>query len=155
MRQKENQLMCGIFGYAGPCCEAASLVFNGLKELEYRGYDSWGIAVDAGHTAHTVKDVGKLGALPGGLGDAGLVIGLDEGANYLASDVAALLQHTRHIIWLRDGQVASVTRERVSLMDAATGAPIEPVVERIAWDPQQTALGGYQHYLEKEIWEQP
>src|SRR6476619_6683427 len=67
--------MCGIFGYAGPACEAAGLVFSGLKELEYRGYDSWGIALDHDGQVATVKDVGKLVSAPAGMGDAGLAIG--------------------------------------------------------------------------------
>jgi len=67
--------MCGIFGYAGPNCEAASLVFNGLKELEYRGYDSWGIAVDHAGQVHTAKDIGKLVSAPTTLGESSLAIG--------------------------------------------------------------------------------
>ena len=257
--------MCGIFGYAGPATDAAGLVFDGLKELEYRGYDSWGIAVDNGRQVVTAKDVGKLVRAPDNLGPAELavghtrwattgavtecnahphtdctgqvavvhngivenyvelkadllarghhfasqtdseviahlveealaanpdrtlaeavrqvslllegmnaivamdvargelaaykngsplVVGLDEGANYVASDIAALLKHTRHIIWLRDGQVASISKDKVSLMEAATGEPVPLVVERVAWDPQQAELGAYPHYLEKEI----
>jgi glucosamine--fructose-6-phosphate aminotransferase (isomerizing) len=261
--------MCGIFGYAGPNCEAADLVFSGLKELEYRGYDSWGIALDKDGQVVTVKNTGKLRAAPEGMGQSALaightrwattgavthanahphsdcsgrlaivhngivenyvelkegliarghqfksetdseviahlleeeiaaapgdslaealrrvslllhgmnavvamdvtrdalaavkngsplVIGVDEGANYLASDIAALLKHTRHIVWVLDGQVAGISKNHVSLVDAATGAPIETRIERVAWDAQQAALGPYQHYLEKEIWEQP
>ncbi len=56
--------MCGIFGYTGAPTAAAALVFAGLKKLEYRGYDSWGIAVGARGTVHTARDIGKLGAAP-------------------------------------------------------------------------------------------
>ena len=67
--------MCGIFGYAGPNCEAADLVFSGLKELEYRGYDSWGIALDKDGQVVTVKNTGKLRAAPEGMGQSALAIG--------------------------------------------------------------------------------
>ncbi len=107
-----------------------------------------------GMNAIVAMDVarGELAAYKNG---SPLVVGLDEGANYVASDIAALLKHTRHIIWLRDGQVASISKDKVSLMEAATGEPVPLVVERVAWDPQQAELGAYPHYLEKEIWEQP
>lgn len=52
--------MCGIFAYVGPETDVASLVYSGLKELEYRGYDSWGIAVGRDGETIIVRDVGKL-----------------------------------------------------------------------------------------------
>lgn len=67
--------MCGIFGYTGAPTEAAGLVFAGLKELEYRGYDSWGIAVGAEGCVHMARDVGKLSMPPDGLPASGLAIG--------------------------------------------------------------------------------
>lgn len=56
--------MCGIFGYVGPEIDAASLVFSGLEDLEYRGYDSWGIAVSSSGRLQSFKDVGKLSSAP-------------------------------------------------------------------------------------------
>jgi glucosamine--fructose-6-phosphate aminotransferase (isomerizing) len=53
--------MCGIFGYSGQKDNAAELVFQGLKDLEYRGYDSWGVAVYAGRGLEIEKEVGKIG----------------------------------------------------------------------------------------------
>src|SRR6476661_1467525 len=66
--------MCGIFGYTGQPTDAAGMVFAGLKKLEYRGYDSWGIAVGAHGNVHTARDVGKLGAAPDGLPTSGLAL---------------------------------------------------------------------------------
>lgn len=56
--------MCGIFGYAGAEVDAATLVFSGLEELEYRGYDSWGIAVAHSGKVESVREVGKLSGAP-------------------------------------------------------------------------------------------
>ena len=67
--------MCGIFGYTGERIDAANLVFSGLKTLEYRGYDSWGIAVGTDDGVRTVRDVGKLVAAPGGMPHSGLALG--------------------------------------------------------------------------------
>ncbi len=55
--------MCGIFGYAGNRIDAGALVIDGLKNLEYRGYDSWGIACKTGNTIRIEKDIGKISAV--------------------------------------------------------------------------------------------
>src|SRR5687767_8971003 len=61
LRQRGGTSMCGIFGYVGNEQDAAEIVLRGLKKLEYRGYDSWGVAVaDAGHVV-LEKRVGKIG----------------------------------------------------------------------------------------------
>src|SRR4051812_20996906 len=53
--------MCGIFGFSGERKDAADLVLTGLKDLEYRGYDSWGVVVDDGGQLKLEKEVGKIG----------------------------------------------------------------------------------------------
>ena len=53
--------MCGIFGYVGKKHDAARVIFEGLKRLEYRGYDSWGVAVLASDKIHSFKKVGAIG----------------------------------------------------------------------------------------------
>lgn len=67
--------MCGIFGYTGAPIDAAQMVFAGLKRLEYRGYDSWGIAVGDDGVVRRARDVGKLDAAPQGLPHASLALG--------------------------------------------------------------------------------
>jgi len=264
--------MCGIFGYTGAPTDAARMVFAGLKRLEYRGYDSWGIAVGAEGAVRRARDVGKLDAAPttlpasglalghtrwattgavtkenahphlgctdylalvhngivenypalragllqrghhfrsatdtevaihlleeelagvepgeGALAealrrvslqlhglnalaalDAGsgelaavkngspLIIGLDDGngAAYLASDMAALLAHTRRLVYVRDNQVVSLRPDSVAVYDVETGAPIALDVEEVHWRPEEAELDGFHHFLEKEIWEQ-
>ena len=267
--------MCGIFGYTGERIDAANLVFSGLKTLEYRGYDSWGIAVGTDDGMRTVRDIGKLVTAPDdmplsnlalghtrwattgavtqanahphrdctgrfalvhngivenyaelreGLKARGhkfrsetdsevvahmleeeyalveplngkiehklteslrrvslkleglnalaaldvrtgemaavkngspLIVGLGDGANYLASDQAALLAHTDRLVFVRDGQAVALYSDHAALMDGATGAPLPMEVEEVHWRPEQAGLNGYRHYLEKEIWEQP
>jgi glucosamine--fructose-6-phosphate aminotransferase (isomerizing) len=262
--------MCGIFGYVGEERAIGPMVLAGLRKLEYRGYDSWGVAVRKnGHIA-IEKRVGKIGgatialtdgavgightrwATHGGVtrpnahphqdcherlvlihngivenfldlkerlraaghrflsetdsevivhlieeeldrpehgGDltaaaraafrqlrglnaiivmeAGhdclvaaknvspLVIGLGERARYIASDVTALLEHTRQVIYLEDGQIATLTPDNVEIREVDSGAPVPVHVETVTWEVGDASLNGYPHYMAKEIAEQP
>ena len=67
--------MCGIFGYLGTEQNVSELIHSGLRDLEYRGYDSWGIAVARGNAVHVAKEVGKLQNLAPNLGRGTLAIG--------------------------------------------------------------------------------
>jgi glucosamine--fructose-6-phosphate aminotransferase (isomerizing) len=261
--------MCGIVGYTGPR-EAGPILMEGLKRLEYRGYDSAGIAlvddqgdlfvekragklsnlataiaertphaalglahtrwathgrpndlnahphVDCtgeitvihngiienfrelrdglearGHTltsetdteaiAHLVEEAydGDLadavraalrqldGAyaiavmhraerdrLVGARNDVPLVVGIGDGENFLASDVAAILAHTKRVIFLHDGDVADLDPRRVLITDVE-GRPAERTVEVIDWSPEAAEKGGFDHFMLKEIHEQP
>jgi glucosamine--fructose-6-phosphate aminotransferase (isomerizing) len=260
--------MCGIVGYVGPR-EATPILVGGLRKLEYRGYDSAGLAAVTDHHVEVRRCVGKLDnlttllreqPLPGtpgightrwathgrpseqnahphrsgkvvvihngiienyldlrqaleqrgrtmlsetdtevishlidervregcGLAEATrrtarvlegsyaivvlsesepdrlvaaksatpIVIGLGEGENFVASDIPALLEHTRRVLFLEDGEVAELTRERVAIT-TFTGAPVERPPRVVEWDPVTAQKGGYKHFLLKEIHEQP
>jgi glucosamine--fructose-6-phosphate aminotransferase (isomerizing) len=261
--------MCGIVGYTGPR-EAGPILMEGLRRLEYRGYDSAGIAlVDDQGDLFVEKRAGKLGnlrtaiaertphaavglahtrwathgrpndvnahpqvdctgritvihngiienfqelrdglearghtlvsetdteaiahlieeAYAGDIADAAraalrqldgayalaimhrdendrlvgarkdvpLVVGLGEGESFLASDVAAILAHTRRVIYMEEGDVADITPDRVTITDVE-GRPVERVVEEIAWTIEAAEKGGYDTFMLKEIHEQP
>jgi glucosamine--fructose-6-phosphate aminotransferase (isomerizing) len=268
--------MCGIFGYVGQRPEAAELVLAGLKKLEYRGYDSWGIAAQderGGSALLLERHVGKIGgastSLPpsrtalghtrwathggvteanahphldcaGGLalihngivenhaelrrellaaghtfrsqtdteviahlleaelaanGESGserlvravlavfrrldglsaiavlrqtdhclaaakngspLVLGWASDGSYLASDSSALLEHTRQLTFLDDGQAALLTPDGIAVYDAASGRQeLTPRVWNITWQEESDSLEGYPDYMVKEIHEQP
>ena len=83
-----------------------------------------------------------------------IVLGLGEGENFVASDIPALLEHTRRVLFLEDGEVAELTADKVTLT-TFTGEPVERAPRVVTWDPVTAQRGGYKHFLLKEIHEQP
>ena len=261
--------MCGIVGYTGTQ-DAAPVLLNGLKKLEYRGYDSAGIAVLNGETVLASKVSGRVSHLcertedgrnlPGyaGIGHtrwathgsptdinahphvsndgrfavvhngiienyltlrdelaqqgyrfesetdtevvvhllekyysgdlkravlktatrlqgsyalgvicsdepntvmavrehSPLIIGAGVGENFFASDVTALVPYTRNVIYLEDGEFASITPDGIDVFDG-TGRSVRKEMTRITWDIRTAEKGGYEHFMMKEIMEQP
>ncbi|GAC1326953.1 MAG: glutamine--fructose-6-phosphate transaminase (isomerizing) [Chloroflexota bacterium] len=258
--------MCGIFGFVSSRPRGADVVLEGLRFLEYRGYDSWGVAVshdgrienekatgkiagavthlpDAetalGHTrwathggvtyanahphldcagrfalihngivenhlalreslhrdhrfasqtdtevlAHMLEEsaegdgdlmasllevfrrveglsaIAVLDALTGQIvvakNGSPLALGIADGALFLASDANALIEHTRCIMFLDDGQAASLAPDGVQVFDIQSGDAVRATFQDVAWDAQQAGLNGHAHFMDKEIHEQP
>ena len=260
--------MCGIVGYIGDR-EAASILVDGLKKLEYRGYDSAGVALYNEEEVEAVKTEGKLAELDdlveqkqpeGNLGightrwathgkpstpnahphtscsgefvivhngiienyfeikqelkekgykftsetdteviphlieeyydgdlettvrkaaarlegsyalgvlsrqepdkiiavreDSPLIVGLGDGEYFVASDIPAILEHTDQVYILEDGELAVITKEGVEL-STLQGEPVDKDVFEVDWDPRMAEKGGYEHFMLKEIHEQP
>src|SRR2546427_692263 len=171
--------MCGIVGYTGPR-QAAPLLLEGLKRLEYRGYDSAGIAlVDAGRI-EVHKAPGKIGVLEKQLGaslptghcgiavistrepdtlvaarkGSPLLVAIGSGENFVASDASAVLAHTRSVVYLDDGEIAVVRAGDYRILDLGT-VEKEKAVTRVDWDLATIERGGHAHFMLKEIMEQP
>ena len=261
--------MCGIVGYVGRQ-EAAPILLEGLKTLEYRGYDSAGVAVQKDGAIHMVKAIGMIrnlcekthdGAdLRGCIGightrwathgaptdvnahphvsndgkfaivhngiienylelremllakgyvfhsetdtevvvhlidmyyDGNLketvmratarlegsyvlgilcadepdrlfvaknggpmILGVGAGENFFASDVTALVSHTKNVIYIDDGEFAELTADHLTVYDC-TGQSIQKKISRVIWDIEAAEKGGYDHFMLKEIMEQP
>ena len=83
-----------------------------------------------------------------------LILGVGDGENYFASDVTALVSYTRNAIYMDDGEFAEITPDSITVFNPA-GQPTHKKISRIAWDIQSAEKGGYEHFMLKEIIEQP
>lgn len=83
-----------------------------------------------------------------------LIIGVGGGENFIASDIPAILEHTRDVYVLEDGEMAVLTREWVELTTIG-GDPVDKELFHVTWDAVTAEKGGYDHFMQKEIFEQP
>ncbi|HBO84544.1 MAG: glutamine--fructose-6-phosphate aminotransferase [Deltaproteobacteria bacterium GWC2_42_11] len=83
-----------------------------------------------------------------------LVVGLGEGENFIASDIPAILNKTRKVIFLEDGEIAVVSKER-AVIKTLQGVIVKKTLRIIDWNPTMAEKGGYRHFMLKEIFEQP
>ncbi|PSP66846.1 glutamine--fructose-6-phosphate transaminase (isomerizing) [Halobacteriales archaeon QS_1_69_70] len=86
--------------------------------------------------------------------DSPLVLGVDDGATYLASDVPAFREFTARVVYLEDGEFARLSADGWHVADAE-GTRLEKSVETVEWDAEDTGKSGYDHFMLKEIHEQP
>src|SRR5947199_303008 len=135
--------MCGIVGYVGPK-NAVPVLLEGLARLEYRGYDSAGVAVFAEPEPRKIV-VARRGSP--------VLLGVGDGEYLVASDASAVLAHTRSVVYLNDGDVAVVTPAGYRVLDRDAHEQ-DRAVDDIEWDLEALALGGYAHFMLKEICEQ-
>ena len=83
-----------------------------------------------------------------------MVLGLGEGQNFIASDVPAVLEHTRDFVYMEEGDLAIVSASRVDIYNRQ-GQQVNRPTRRIDWTPMMAEKGGHKHFMHKEIWEQP
>lgn len=84
-----------------------------------------------------------------------LVVGIGEGENFVASDPAAMIEHTKNVAYLDDREMAVITREGVRVKTILDNKPVNKVVEQIAYNIDRIEKGGHDHFMMKEIMEQP
>jgi glutamine---fructose-6-phosphate transaminase (isomerizing) len=104
-------------------------------------------AIGVMHTQHPDRIVGARMNVP-------LIVGLGSGEGFLASDVPAILEHTKNVVILQEGDIADVTADGVRVMQL-DGASVDRDVTRINWSIEAAEKGGFAHFTLKEIYEQP
>ena len=124
--------------YAGDLVEAVRLALN-----EVRGAYAIGVM----HTEHPDRIVGARMNVP-------LIVGLGEGEGFLASDVPAILEHTKNVVILHEGDIADVTSTGTRII-SLDGAEVQRDVTEIHWNIDAAEKGGFAHFTLKEIYEQP
>ena len=115
-----------------------------------------------GRVLHRIQGAYALGILCAGCPDqiiavrkdSPLILGYGEGCNFIASDVTAILRHTRRVGYMEDGELAVLTREGVQCYNHLM-QPIEKEIVTVDWEIDAAEKGGYEHFMFKEIMEQP
>ena len=86
--------------------------------------------------------------------DSPLIVGIGSGENFIASDIPAILNHTKRVYLLNDMEIAVLSKEGVKILDH-NGAPVQKEVFEVTWDVAAAEKGGYPHFMLKEMFEQP
>ncbi len=150
LRQKDHQFVT----------ETDTEIVAHLVEEQLKQGDSFEVAVR--NTVHQLRGIFALSIIyadePDTIISARLgppvVIGIGDGEFFVASDVPAILEHTRDVFFLGDSEISIMTKGGVRVTDF-NGNPLMPHRQRITWDPIQAEKGGFKHFMLKEIYEQP
>ncbi len=118
-------------------------IFTAIREAIKRLEGSFAIAIT----------IPRLDGIIVARQDSPLVIGHGENANYIASDVPAFIEHTRKVTYLEDGDIAHITNNDVEILNG--GEVVERSIEEVDWEAEDAEKSGYDHYMLKEIHEQP
>jgi glucosamine--fructose-6-phosphate aminotransferase (isomerizing) len=134
----------------------AHLIEDGLKKRSWNQAVRWALTQIKGTYSVVAVYEGEKETLIGARsGGGGLVVGLGEKENFLASDVPALLAHTKRVFYLEDNEMVEITPSGTKVINILNGKPVTKKVSQIQWNAEQAEKTGYPHFMLKEIMEQP
>ncbi len=146
--QTDTEVLANLIAYhyaKEPRDEGKNFFLESVRKSLLHLEGTYGIAVIC---ADCPKEI--VGARKG----SPLVLGIGNGENMISSDVSAFAGRTQNVVYLDDGQVVSITRDDftvTTMMDES----VQPIINRVDWEIEDSVLGSYSHYMEKEIFEQP
>lgn len=140
--ETDTEVVANLIGYY---YEESGDFLGSIREALARIEGSYALGILCVDVPDTIVAVKK---------DSPLIFGFGEGENYIASDVPAILNHTKTVAYLDDGEMAVFNASSVRFFDAA-GDPIEKKREEITWEMSAAERGGFDHFMLKEIFEQP
>ncbi|HSH14147.1 MAG TPA: glutamine--fructose-6-phosphate transaminase (isomerizing), partial [Desulfurivibrionaceae bacterium] len=142
LSQTDTEVLAHLIEEHLECGDLAKAVRRALSRVE-------------GSYAIGVMWTGQPDRLVAARNQSPLVMGIQEGGGFIASDIPALLPFTREVIFLDDQEMAIITNSGWQVLTLADGAPIEKSVQTIDWNPAMAEKAGYRHFMLKEIFEQP
>ena len=140
--ETDTEVVSNLIGYYySKCADLLTAIRRGLSRIE----GSYALGILCEDQPDTIVAVKK---------DSPLIFGFGKGENFVASDVPAILKHTQTVAYLEDGEMAVFTADQVVFYDMS-GEQIEKEKETITWELDAAERGGYDHFMLKEIYEQP
>ena len=140
--ETDTEVVSNLIGYYySKCADLLTAIRRGLSRIE----GSYALGILCEDQPDTIVAVKK---------DSPLIFGFGDGENFVASDVPAILKHTQTVAYLEDGEMAMFTADQVTFYDMS-GEQIEKEKETITWELDAAERGGYDHFMLKEIYEQP
>src|ERR1019366_6039782 len=134
----------------------AHLIEEGLKKRAWKDAVRWALSqIEGTYSVVAVYEKEPESLIGARAGGGGLVVGLGKDENFLASDVPALLAHTRRVYYLDDNEMVLLSPSGTRVISVLNGKPIPKKVSEIQWSAEQAEKGGYPHFMLKEIMEQP
>ncbi|RXK56702.1 glutamine--fructose-6-phosphate transaminase (isomerizing) [Oleiharenicola lentus] len=146
--ETDTEVLCNLIAYhyqKEPVPAEGSRFLESVRKTLRHVQGTYGIAVMCGDCAAEIVAARK---------GSPLILGVGDGEYMLASDVSAIISRTQNVVYLKDGELVHITAQGFGIT-TLEAEDVSPVVDKITWNIADAELGGYAHFMEKEIFEQP
>jgi glucosamine--fructose-6-phosphate aminotransferase (isomerizing) len=146
--ETDTEVLCNLIAYhyhKEPVTKDGSRFLESVRKTLRHVEGTYGIAVMCGDCPAEIVAARK---------GSPLILGVGDGEYMLASDVAAIISRTQNVVYLKDGEVIHITARNFSI-STLEAEDVSPVIDKVTWSITDADMGGYAHFMEKEIFEQP